>query len=139
VSAESSLLQALLTPSLAVNGTVHVFFHWFSNQLSSCHLEVAEAFRGKFHDRGSFRAFRKSLDRMLWCKANSSERNLCPLLLVLQSSGTGKSRLVDELAKERIMFQFNLRDSDQGEKFLCWLRKHVAHAFCSHRLSSTRH
>jgi hypothetical protein len=33
--------------------------------------------------------------------------------------------LVDELAKERIMFQFNLRDDDHGEKFSCWLRKHV--------------
>lgn len=45
------------------------------------------------------------------------------LLPIVQSSGMGKSRMIDELSKKYFLVPFNLRDVPEG-KFSCILPAH---------------
>jgi hypothetical protein len=69
---------------------------------------VATALASSFKDPykgGALQAFKDVLDATI--KANLDGEDRGPVRLAFS---TGKSRTVDELAKERITFQFNLRN-----------------------------
>ncbi|KZV73389.1 hypothetical protein PENSPDRAFT_602890 [Peniophora sp. CONT] len=61
--------------------------------------------------------YQGSAHRALWhhIKHNlQQDKMYSPMCSIVQSSGTGKSRCIDELSKERLVVTLNLRDPDAG-------------------------
>jgi hypothetical protein len=80
-------------------------------------------FRNKFrHANGNLKRFSHALDAamirpMIWpLNLNNETRLYCKLFSVIQGPRTGKSRTVDQLAKTRITFPFNLCYIDECGK-----------------------
>jgi hypothetical protein len=77
--------------------------------------------------------------------ARPVEHNYAKIIHITQSSGTGKSKTVDMVAMERILFPICLRE-DLGEQFLVrdvdcgWLTEdnHICSSISSPRQSSPR-
>jgi hypothetical protein len=56
-----------------------------------------------------------------YVKSRSNSNIYARIMPIVQSSGMGKSRMVDEFSKDHFVIPFNLRDGDQGD-----FRPHIA-------------
>ena len=82
---------------------VHVIFHL---------LAVVKAWKEKYLGQ-SAESLRNAIDEINNLKV---QQNYAKIIAIIQSSGTGKSKTVDEIAKTRVLFPLCLRE-EIGEKY----------------------
>jgi hypothetical protein len=78
-----------------------------SDRIQNCDLAVIRAWSLKYHG-DAYTALLKTIDDV---HRQPVINNYAKVVIVTQSSGTGKSKTVDKIATERILFPLCLRES----------------------------